>query len=338
MTVEPDERTHPVGGERGITAYLYDSEGRDRQVDPVPGMGAEVGQSALLWVDVARREMGLLAHAAEVVALDRRSLAWLEAGDVSPRVANFGNYLQFSITLPAMGERQEWRGRRFDFLVGDNWLLTVHDRDADFLAEFRAQTRADTQTGALAAAALSASLLDWHLEMYLRRTARIEQHLDELDEAIVTGPGNAHLLDRLLVGKRMLSRLRFELVAQRPVFYGLMRPDILAQVGDGAAVHYAQLGARFERAMDELEHTRQLVFASFDLLDSRLGQTTNDLVKALTFYTVVIGIVAAIAGLFGMNFDPGFFRSGATGFFLVLFAVLSFVVAAIAWARSRELF
>jgi Mg2+ and Co2+ transporter CorA len=79
-----------------------------------------------------------------------------------------------------------------------------------------------------------------------------------------------------------------------------------------------------------------LVFASFDLLDSRLGQTTNELVKALTFYTVLIGLIAAVAGLFGMNFDPPFFRSGATGFFAVLGGVALVAAFALVWARSRE--
>ena len=102
----------------------------------------------------------------------------------------------------------------------------------------------------------------------------------------------------------------------------------------GAPDHFQALASRFERAVDEVEHTRDLVVGSFELFTSRSAQQTNDLVKALTFFTVIIGITAAVAGLFGMNFDPPFFQSGATGFFAVTGGLA--ILAIGAWVLGRR--
>jgi Mg2+ and Co2+ transporter CorA len=94
--------------------------------------------------------------------------------------------------------------------------------------------------------------------------------------------------------------------------------------------------ARFQRAVDEVERTRDLVVGSFELFTSRTGQQTNDLVKILTFLTAVVGFCAAVAGLMGMNFKLAFFETGMFGFSLVTGALLLLALIAVAYARYRE--
>jgi len=107
-----------------------------------------------------------------------------------------------------------------------------------------------------------------------------------------------------------VSKLRALLVAQRDVFYGLSRPDFAIVTDSGAAPFYEALVHRFQRALDEVERSRDVVVGSFELFTSRTSQQTNDLVKVLTFLTAIVGFCAAIAGLMGMNFKLGFFETG----------------------------
>jgi Mg2+ and Co2+ transporter CorA len=263
-----------------------------------------------------------------------------------PRLDNYGAYLQFSLCVsphalrtgpdetldeaPAAGPDAS----RLDFLVGSNWVVTVHDADLQFLRGFRGQDKAETEIGALSAAALTASLLDWHLESFFAEVARIELAVDGLDERVLSDPTGKLILGRILAVRRRSSRLRRLLVVQRPIFYGLGRPDLIQSVLQGEAEHFQALATRFERAVDEVEHTRDLVVGSFELFTSRSAQQTNELVKALTFFTVIIGITAAVAGLFGMNFDPPFFKSGATGFFAVTGGLATLGIGA--WVLGRR--
>src|SRR5690606_26862125 len=124
-----------------------------------------------------------------------------------------------------------------------------------------------------------------------------------------------------------VSRLRASLSGQRNVFYALSRPDHQQMAHSGAAPHFQVLTGRFERAIDEVEHTRDLVVGSFELFASRSSQLTNDLVKTLTYLTAVIGVCAAVAGIFGMNFETGFFVTGDTGFYVTIIALIVVILA-----------
>jgi len=338
----------------GAKAYLYDAEGHDREVPLNAELLEHLHERALLWIDVEGRAEEDIRRAAAPLKLDRTSVGDLLKPRPLPRLDNYGAYLQFSLLVPseavrpssvateAPASRAESSPKsgsghsRLDFIVGDNWLLTVHEENLQFLQGFRAQDKAETEIGALSAQALTASLLDWHLESFFKEVSRIELAVDRLDERILAQPSSEDLLERILAIRRRTSRLRRLLVAQRPVFYGLSRPDQTRVAESAAAGLFDALASRFERAVDEVEHTRDLVVGCFELFTSRSAQQTNELVKALTFFTVIIGSAAAIAGVFGMNFDPPFFQSGSIGFFAVTFGLAALALAAWVIGRRRR--
>ena len=334
----------------GVKGYLYEAEGHDREVGVDAQVLEELHERKLLWIDVQGRAEDDIHRVAEALKLDRTTVGDLLKPRHALRLDNYGAYLQFSLFVSPEAARQapdevsdpkpETLSRpgqersRLDFVVGDNWVLTVHEDDLQFLRGFRGQDKAETEIGSLSAQALTASLLDWHLESYFAEVSRIELAVDRLDERVLAEPSSERLLERILAIRRRSSRLRRLLVAQRPVFYGLSRPDLTHVAESEAASHFETLASRFERAVDEVEHTRELVVGSFELFTSRSAQQTNNLVKALTFFTVIIGSAAAVAGLFGMNFDPPFFKSGSIGFFAVTLGLLA--LALTAWVVGKR--
>jgi Mg2+ and Co2+ transporter CorA len=338
----PRDGAEPETPSRGTRGYLYDAASQDREISVTRKAVSELHDRKILWIDLAEREVDRIRVVGDLLELDRRTITGLENPREALRLDNYGRYLQFAaIAAPTSASRAATGGtddtpqeRRIDFVVGRNWVLTVHSRELDYLQGFRDQDKGDTETGALSAPALSASLLDWHLEEYFAEVSRIEAAIDELDERILAAPSEEGLLEEILQIRRRSSRLRRTLMTQRSVFYGLSRPDLDQVVDADASAAFATLANRFERAVDEAEHTRDLSVGSFELFTSRSAQQTNDLVKALTFFTVIIGTTAAVAGLFGMNFDPPFFQTGSAGFFAVTLGLL--VVGLGAWIVGRR--
>ncbi|HEY0647342.1 magnesium transporter CorA family protein [Phenylobacterium sp.] len=320
--------------------YLYDAAGRDREVEVTPEALEQLHDRAILWIDIPGRDAAEIERVGALLQLDAVSVTALADPGASLRLDNYGVYLQFAALAAPDSSRAVEPGRRLnqdlrvDFVVGRNWVVTVHDQDVRYLRAFRGQDKADTETGALSAAALTASLLDWHLEGYFTEVSRIEAAVDEIDERILAAPSEAGLLEGILSIRRRISHLRRTLMAQRSVFYGLSRPDMGQSTDGDASAAFGSLSGRFERAVDEIEHTRDLIVGSFELFTSRSAQQTNDLVKALTFFTVIIGSTAAVAGLFGMNFDPPFFRTGSIGFFAVTLGL--FALGLVAWVVGRK--
>jgi len=328
-----------------VISYLYDAKGRDQKVKLTAQALKQIGKERLLWIDVDTRDPGELKKVAKCIGLSEDSVAVLVEPD-GARLRNYGNYIQLAVeTAPAIVDMEAFAREggsptkphmRLDFIISEEWLLTVHDGEIEFIRAFRAEERADTTIGSLTTHDFAAALLDLHLEAYFQEIARIEGLIDKLDEQALTRPSSKTLLGRMVSLRRRVSRLRTLLSAQRPVFYGLSRTDLQTVAEAGASPHFQILAGRFERAIDEVEHARDLVVGSFELFSSRTGQQTNELVKVLTFLTAVIGFCAAVAGVFGMNFETGFFKSGDFGFYFTIAMLFGIIIVSAIIARWRN--
>src|SRR6185436_14970098 len=154
---------------------------------------------------------------------------------------------------------------------------------------------------------------------YLAALEKLEAFVDALDVRMLAGKSvRDDLLGQLVSGRRYVSNLRRNLAPQRSVFYGLSRPDFSLVATSNAAEHFKSLEHRFERALDTVEHGRELTQGSFDLFSTRVAETTNVLIRRLTFLSLMLGVIGAVAGIFGMNFETPYTATGVRGFWLVI--------------------
>lgn len=308
-----------------IKSFLYNSQGKDQEIE-IGKILPKLSAQKLLWVDV----VGTTDDNSRVSELFSLSPAIWRNADRDRRygkVENYGDY--FHLPLVALLPLKNAVERlllpetvHFNVVVGKLWLLTIHDKELPFLVQFRDQDRADTLIGKLSSAALASSLLDWHLNAFLDAVESVEFFCDKIDLKIL-GDRRVHrtALQELGTARRYVSELGRLLAAQRQIFYGISRADVQLMVDEKAAPHFEKLEHRFERVVDAVENGRNLVKGSFDLYSASLAEATDRLVRRLTFFGAMLGIVGAVAGIFGMNFDTRFAHLGELGFWAVIAAL-----------------
>jgi Mg2+ and Co2+ transporter CorA len=61
----------------------------------------------------------------------------------------------------------------------------------------------------------------------------------------------------------------------------------------------------------------------------------NRTMQRLTFITLLVGTLGAIAGVWGMNFEVSYFKSAETGFWLTILVmgILTVLLTIFAWIR-----
>lgn len=316
-----------------IRAWFYDADGNDCEIPVERANPRRLKKAQLLWIDVAWFDPGSARMIERRFAIDHKAIARLGEVDRKLALDNYGDYFVLTVLLAP----EEGQGaRRFSFIVGRHWVITLSSGDTPpLVAEFRNQDKGETEIGRLTSTQLLAALLDWHLAAFFTKVSMIEARVDQLDEEILHESAQNRILQEMVAIRRSISGLRRILAEQRPVFYALARPDMAALLPEDTNDAFHRLGDRLERAIDEVERTRDVLVGSFDLFTSLSAQTTNELVKVLTFATVVIGVFAAVAGLLGMNFELGFFKTGIRGFTAVVTVLLALSGAALFLARRR---
>ncbi len=321
-----------------INARLYDATGHDEDVTVTPELVKALRQDQLLWIDVETSDTDDCAPLMGPLTLSSQMIDRVLDLHRPPYLDNYPETFAFAIDAPDDGNLGSGgkRGAQLGFIVGDQWLLTVHGAPVRYLADFKAQDKGETKIGNLSPALLTASLLDWHLTQYFAQVADIEAAVDRLDAEILAQGTQREVLDRIVAIRARVSRLRAQLASQRSIFYGFARPDFALNFDETAKRTFADLSSRFDRAIDEVERTREVVVGSFELFTSMTTQQTNGLVKTLTFLTAMIGFCALIAGLLGMNFDLPIFKTGMGGFEVVICAMLALFAISLFIARRRR--
>lgn len=334
---------HPPAARFEMThwAYLYDADGSDRPVDIDEFTTDRIADHQLLWIDVKCVEQADVMDVTAKLPVTNDTVRRIFDANERKHLDNYTDYFAFAVEIPAQTANSPEASVSRDpaflaFIVGDRWMLTIHNAEISYLKAFQAQDKGETKIGVLSPALLAASILDWHLAEFFRAAAKIEVDVDEIDEQILSEGADRKALTSIVAARRDASKLRKLISSQRPIFHGLTRPDFAVNADEHAASQFKALADRFDRAVDEVERTRDVVIGTFELFASMSSEETNDLVKALTFVTVVIGFSAAVAGLLGMNFEAPFYKTGMTGFVIASSIVVGLSVIAVIIAKLRH--
>ena len=323
-----------------LRALLFDADAGDRRIDEDAIDLSSLGEHQLLWIDVQDDDhdgsVAILQRLCARLGIDGAS-AELEQLRGRPRLRNYGEWFLVEVSAVECDGHLGFKGRALALVCGPNFVLSLHRGPLEILDALYERERGETRIGTLHAQSFAVSLLDWQVESYLHAVSELEEAVDRLEVAILGRDRYPECLAELARMRRGASRLRRMLAPHRHVFGALARPDFRPDDDDDSAERrFAALEQRFERAMDAVEIGRELVVGSFELYTSRSAQRTNDTMRVLTFVTVLLGTLAVVAGVLGMNFKAPLFESGAIGFWGSLVAMGVFAIVALVLARLKK--
>ncbi|MFT3807231.1 magnesium transporter CorA family protein [Arenimonas sp.] len=318
-----------------LRMLLFDSEGMDRVVqDEADLTTLALEEHRLLWIDLQGDDDALLDRIAVALGIPAAASAAMRSRETSPSLHNCGGFFWARTVAVDDGDGIRFQGSVLTVLAGENLVISLHRNAIPFIDAITTREAGETALGRLTSSSFMASLLDWQLSTYFEAASRFDLAVDRLENAILAdrdGDSMAELRE-LRAGA---SRLRRMLAPHRVVFGGMARPDFRPQESGAANRHFVALDERFERAMDIVENARELVTGSFGLFSSRMSLRTNQQMQVLTFATVVIGVLAVLAGVLGMNFDAPFFRSAGTGFWTAV-SCMALLTIGSAWLGRRR--
>jgi Mg2+ and Co2+ transporter CorA len=319
-----------------IKALLYSADAPDQTPELASIDIDALTELQLLWIDLGSPTAAELQQVASLLGCDSGLLKIASEPDARPSLANYGAH--FRITAKAVLLETATAPVAIEpltLIAGANHVVTLHKAGLDFLDELRNREKGESMIGALSSESFIASLLDWLLNSYFQALEALVRDIDRVEVAILGEKITPQLLEVLIAARQRIADLRRVLISHRGVFYGLDRPDFIATERAEAKPHFEALNKHYERVEDDLDNARDLVVGSFELLSTRAAQKTNDTMRTLTFVTVLMGTLALVAGLLGMNFELKFFQTGTTGFVIVTVAMLVFSSIAI-WVASKR--
>ncbi|HEX8734489.1 MAG TPA: CorA family divalent cation transporter [Pyrinomonadaceae bacterium] len=313
-----------------VYTYLYDARGDDQEITFTGIESIKLKQSHLLWVNILRRDEDLILRVTAQLGLKNVPIKAIMNLTERPKLDNFDNYYRFSTSSVEQSESGRLKRVPICYLVGKNFVLTVHDGDIDYFLEFRDREKGETQIGDLDAESFLATLLDLHLVTYFRALEKIEDAVDKLDVDILRKDlRDEDFLKETVRLKSDVAKLRRWLSPHRDVFYALTRSDFLPVAESDSIKDFQRLTQHFENAVDAVETSRDTVLSLFDLYATRAAHKMNNFIKRLTFVTLIVGTLGVVAGVWGMNFEVGYFKTAESGFWMTIGGMGLFILVSV---------
>ena len=299
-----------------LSARLFDADRTDRAVDLTPEVVADIPDRCLLWVDAVGGDVDAISS-----LLDLLGVALTTGTDTTtdtraqrdqpsdPLLQLHGTYFHLHLATIATHKGRE-RTSTLDLIAGRNFVVTLHAEPIGFMTDFDERIEHDTALGQIDSAAFVAVLLD----------------------ALVT----SYLLGDLVALRHRIAMARRALTNHREVFAALARPDFEAIAGSSATAYFQAVAARFERAIDAVEGTRDSLVGTFDIHATRTAQRTNDIVKILTIVSVLLLPTTVIAGFMGMNIKAPYSNDNPLIFWVVLAVIVGVAAMTLIVLRLRR--
>jgi magnesium transporter len=313
-------------------AILFDRD-RVAHLDDLSERPRRLRGSKLLWVDLDRRDDETAARVAQEFELDSETQERLVRSGGQAVFQDYGRYIHVTTYSPC--ENGDTELVALECVVGENWVVTAHDRPLEVLDEFAERASGSGETGVLDGPAFLATLLEWVLGAYSDGFEQLERRLEDFDVEAMRGDSTEEGIEELVRMRRRVGVLRRALAAHRSALVALTHPELEALGNHASGERFQSLLRRFESTVQEARDAREAIVGSFDVLLARIGHRTNDIVKVLTLTSVILLPGALLAGIMGMNFKIGLFDA-AWVFYLVVAVIAAMAPLVIGVAKLRD--
>jgi len=283
-----------------IIVYLYDVDGTEREVNLDDSIINNLNDQQLLWVNILERDLETVKKVTTALKLTNVPFKGILRTHERPKIFKFQDFYHFFIVSVEADDNEKMRSIPIDFVVGKNFVITVHEGDVKYLQDFVKREKGQRHIGELDSESFVATMLDLHIVSYFRILEKIERKVDDMDEKIFSQDlEDEQFLKQMVRLRSEVSKLRRWFLPHRDIFYSLARPDFREIAESDSFENFKTLNEHFESAVDSIESSRDTVLSLFDLYTTKNSHLMNKTIKRLTFITLLVGGLGAIAGVWG---------------------------------------
>ncbi|MGI6783332.1 MAG: magnesium/cobalt transporter CorA [Aminivibrio sp.] len=341
MTEESLNPGPPPENQTLIQIIRYSPGGCEETRDASPEDCARaIGSPGVTWINVDGLGNEESVHRiGELLGLHPLTVEDIFNTGQRPKAEDFGHYLFFALRMLTYDEAARTVGNRnLSVVLGEGCVVTFQDGvDGDPLKPVRERIRSGKgRIRGEGADYLAYAVMDSVVDEYFGVLEKLGDHIEDLDDRILSAPDAAHMKDLHLLKREMLF-LRKAVWPLREEISALEKSDSRL-VGPSVKPFLRDLYDHTIEIIDMIETNRDIVSGMHDTFLSAISNRMNEIMKVLTIIGTIFIPLTFISGIYGMNFEHMPELKWPFGYFAVLGIMAALAAAMLAAFRKRKWF
>ena len=254
-----------------------------------------------------------------------------------PKAEDFDHYLFFALRVLSYDDASRTVGNRsLSVVLGDRLVVTFQeDRGSDPLEPVRERIRSGKgRIRGEGADYLAYAVMDSVVDEYFNVLERLGDHIEDLDDQILSTPDSGHMKELHLL-KREVLFLRKAVWPLREEF-GMLDKSESGLIRRETRVFLRDLYDHSIQIIDIVETFRDILGGMHDTYLSGVSNRMNEIMKVLTIIATIFIPLTFISGIYGMNFEHMPELKLRWGYFLVLGIMLAVGGGMLRYFRKKK--
>ncbi len=300
-------------------------------------------EGSVHWLNVCGlKDETFITSLCKSLKIHRLTIEDILDGRQRPKFQEFDEYNFFSLKSILPTKYPEIDSEQISFILGKNYLITLHDKKVDFFENVRTNLRdSNGIVRERGADYLLYEMLEAILDNYYQTLQLLEEDIDRFDM-------NYQSLDPSPVLLKKLEQYRRHVNMIKRTIFPIKEFTMVIERGQNKLIEKKHLKYYFElnylclTIIDTCDAIESDLESHINLFFSVQGYKMNDVMKTLTMVATIFIPLTFIAGVYGMNFPnmPEIhFKYGYLSFWIVIIFCLVgmiFFIRKKRWVSRRK--
>ena len=298
-----------------------------------------IAHKNLKWYDITDPDTTTTKFLAEKFRFHPLDLEDCLTENQRPKIDEYDRYLFIVLHFPIYNSKtRRVTTAELDIFIGQNFLVTLHDGQLPPLQKIcddcseSANARGkhfDRGTGYLLYK-ITSQLFDYCFPIL----DRLGSAATQLERNVFDSDGQRDVLREIMLLKKNIITFRRIIQPERPVISALEHKN-KKFLPETLEVYFDDVVDKIEKLWSSLDSLKEVAETLQDANESLISHRTNDTIRVLTVFSVILLPLTLITGIFGMNVGlPQAENSQA--FVSIVLGMVGIVVAMIAYFRWKR--
>lgn len=293
----------------------------------------------LTWVSIDNPDQHAISYLRKVYKFHPLDLEDCLSESQRPKIDEYEEYLFIVLHIPVRSPKKKVISpSELNIFVGPNFVITLHDDNPtinELVRTCKKKKKIREEYMQKGPGYFLYMIINDLFESGFPSLDELSRHISELETEVFEMDYSKDRLKEILLLKKDIINFRRIIMPQRAIIAQLEHKN-KKFLPENLDVYFDDIVDKIEKMWNSLENLQELVASLQETNESIISHNTNNVIKVLTLFSVVMLPLTFITGFYGMNVEGLPLINGQRPILIIAGILLLIAVAMISYFRYRK--